>query len=178
MSITPTEAEVLQFGASVAGVAALVPEARLYAGPMPPPEGTYAITVTQVAAWVDELTDAVAMVLDGWERLDDTAVLADDGTVLVLGDRSRLLGSARTIIHNGAASYLEAARHPERAAVNDTSYAAVLWARYTEGLDRLAGWLTRRLEDPQAGDEPEPEDVNGGALYSFPTPLVGDGLRF
>lgn len=180
MTTTPPEAvPVPPFGASVAGTWSLVPEARLYTGPMPPPEGTYAITVAQVAAWVDELTDAVAMVLDGWERLSNDTVLADDEvTVLIEGDRDRLLGSARTIIHNGAASYLEAARHPERAAVNDTSYAAVLWARYTDGLDRLAAWLTKRLEDPQAGDETEPELVNGGAVYSFPTPLVGDGLRF
>lgn len=179
MTATPTEAPVPPFGATVAGVRSLVPEARLYVGPMPPPEGTYAITVPQVAAWVDELTDSVAMTLDGWERLSNDAVLADDEvTVLIEGDRTRLAASARTIIHNGAASYLEAARHPERAAVNDTSYAAVLWQRYTDGLDRLAAWLLRRLEDPQAGDVEEPDALAGGVVYSFPVPLVGDGLRF
>ena len=172
-------APVAPFGATRAGVTALVPEAKLVPGDGPLAPGQYGVTEAQVDAWVDELSESVAMTLDGWERLSVVDTLAADGTtILVVSDRARFLGSARTLVHNGAASYLEAARHPERAAVNDTSYAAVLWARYTEGLDRLAGWLTKRLEDPQAGDETEPEDVNGGAVYSFPTPLVGDGLRF
>lgn len=169
-------APVPPFGATRAGVLSLTPEAKLIAGDTVP-DGRYGVTEAQVDAWLDELTDAVTMTLDGWEALDDTPTLAGDGTtVLVDGDRTRLIGAARTIVHNGAASYLEAARHPERATVNDTSYAAVLWARYTAGLDRLSAWLTRRLEQPEPGDDAAVE--LGASAFSFPTPLVGDGLRF
>lgn len=180
----PADAPVPPFGATRDGVTGLVPEARLLPGDLVP-VGKYGVTEAQVDAWVVELTDVVAMTLDGWERLDNTPVLATaaDGTVLTVlveGDRDRLLGSARTVVHNGAASYLEAARHPERAAVNDTSYAAVLWARYTDGLTRLADWLTARLADLEAGDTPEPVvgELAGGTAYSFPAPLFGDLLPF
>lgn len=168
-------APVPPFGATRAGVVSLTPEAKLIAGDTVP-EGRYGVTEAQVDAWLDELSDAVAMVLDGWEGLDDTPVLAEDGvTVLVAGDRTRLIGAARTIVHNGAAAYLEAARHPERATVNDTSYAAVLWARYTAGLDRLAAWLTARLATPEPGDT---DAALAGPAYAFPAPLIGDSLRF
>lgn len=172
------DAPVAPFGATRAGVTALVPEAKLVPGDGPLVAGQYGVTEAQVDAWVDELSESVAMTLDGWERLSVVDTLAADGTtILVVSDRERFLGSARTLVHNGAASYLEAARHPERAAVNDTSYAAVLWARYTDGLDRLAAWLLRRLEDPDADVTPEP-DLHAGPLHNFPTPLIGDGLRF
>lgn len=173
------DAPVAPYGATRAGVTALVPEARLIAGDGPVPAGKYGITEGQVDAWVDELSDTVALRLDGWERLTNVPVLAEDEvTVLIAGDRDRLVGHARTLVHNAAASYLEAARHPERANnVNDTSYAAVLWERYRAGLEDLAGWLTLRLEDPQAGDELEVAATTAGA-HSFPEPLFGDGLRF
>lgn len=168
-------APVPPFGATRAGVVSLTPEAKLIAGDTVP-VGRYGVTEAQVDAWLDELSDAVAMALDGWEGLDDTPVIADDGvTVLIDGDRTRLVGAARTVVHNGAASYLEAARHPERATVNDTSYAAVLWARYTAGLDRLVGWLTARLDRPDQGDA---EGALAGPAYAFPAPLIGDSLRF
>ena len=170
---------VAPFGATRNGVTGLVPEAKLIAGDGPVPEGRYGITEAQVDRWLDELTSAVAVEADGWERLTNVPVMDEEGTVVVIaGDRDRLAVMARDVVHNGAASYLEAARHPERAAVNDTSYAAVLWARYTEGLARLIAWLEARLNAPDAGDETEDEDVNAGALYSFPPVLIGDGLRF
>lgn len=166
------DTEVPPFAATAAGAWSLVPEARLYDGPMPPPDGVYAVTVAQVEAWVAELTGAVAMRLDGWQRLSDTPVEPE-----TTSDRDQLIDYARTVIHNGAASYLEAARHPERAAVNDTSYAAVLWERYRAGLEDLVGWLTGRLARADAGDAPAPAPA-GGLAYSFPPPLFGDALRF
>lgn len=182
MAVRAATDPVPPFGATRDGVTGLVPEAKLIAGEGPVPDGRYGVTEAQVDRWIDELSEVVAVELDGWERLSNDAVTAEtlDGTVTVVveGDRDRFLGSARAIVHNGAASYLEAARHPERASVNDTSYAAVLWQRYTDGLARLAAWLTKRLEHPEAGDTDEPATEAGTALYSFPTPLVGDGLRF
>lgn len=162
------------FGATAKGAADLVPEARLLTAEAP--AGKYGVTEAQVEAWVREVTSTVAMRLDGWEHLSNTPVLDDTGAVVIKGDRDRLAGSARTVVHNGAASYLEAARHPERAAVNDTSYAAVLWDRYRTGLEDLVGWLTARLAKAEADDTPTA--YAGGPAYSFPPPLFGDALRF
>lgn len=166
------------FGATREGVLALVPEVRLRAADTEPAPGQYGITAAHVDSWIDDLTDSVAMALDGWERLSNVAVYGDDNvTVVVLGDRDRLRGSARTLIHNGVASYVEAARHPERAAVNDTSYAEVLWRRYTDGLDRLVLWFRGRLANPEDGDELGGV-AHGGPAFGFPAPLFGDSLRF
>lgn len=171
---------VAPFGATRAGVTGLVPETRLVPGDVVV-DGRYGVTEAQVDRWLDELSGDVSVRLDGWERLTNVPVLedpeADPSVVLIAGDRDRLRAWAAGVIHNGAASYLEAARHPERAAVNDTSYAAVLWARYEAGLDKLAAWLELRLEDPAAGDVEEPPAYDGPAFY-FPAPLIGDGLRF
>lgn len=171
---------VAPFGATRAGVTGLVPEARLVAGEGPPPVGTYGVTEGTVDGWVDELSGAVAIRLDGWEALTNEPVVEDVAgvpTTIVEGDRDRLRAWARSVVHNGAASYLEAARHPERAAVNDTSYAAVLWDRYVTGLDRVAAWLEARLANPDAGDTVT-EAAYAGPAYYFPDPLIGDGLRF
>lgn len=167
-----TDTPTPPFGATVDGVTALVPEARLVDGT--PAAGQYGVTVTQVQAWVDELTGVVAMTLDHWQRLSDEPVEPEDTS-----DRAQLCEYARTVIHNGAASYLEAARHPELASnVNDTSYAAVLWSRYTDGLDRVAAWLEKRLADQDPADTPEPQAATGFTDYAFPPPLIGDNLRF
>jgi hypothetical protein len=169
---------VAPYGATRLGVTGLVPEARLLPGDTIP-VGKYGITEGQVDRWIDELSGSVAVLLDGWERLTDIAVLDDDEvTVIIVGDRTRLRSSARDLVHNAVASYVEAGRHPERAGVNDTSYAAVLWARYTDGLEQLVAWLTKRLDDLEPGDEPDAEVDAGGPAFYFPTPLIGDGLRF
>lgn len=177
----PSGEPVAPYGANRDGVTALVIEARLIPGDGTPhvPGGPLGATEAQVDAWIDELSDTVAMTLDGWERLSDTTIYADDGTtVVVLGDRTRLIGAARTIVHNGAASYLEAARHPERATPNDTSYAQVLWTRYEAGLERLVLWLTKRLATPDAGDTGAAEPALGGGIGAFPAPTFGDDVRW
>lgn len=167
------------FGATRDGVTGLVPEARLTRDNQLV-EGRYGVSEGQVDRWIDELSGDVSVRLDGWERLSNTATLedpqADPSVVLVAGDRDRLRAWAAGVVHNGAASYLEAARHPERAGVNDTSYAAILWDRYVTGLDTLAAWLTDRLDAADDGDQPAAD--GGGIAYSFPAPLVGDLLRF
>lgn len=172
------DAPVAPFGATRAGVTGLVPEARLVPGDVLV-VGKYGVTEAQVDRWLDELSGDVSVALDGWERLSNAPALAEDGvTVLVTGDRDRVKAWAAGVVHNGAASYLEAARHPERAAVNDTSYAAVLWDRYTAGLDKLTTWLAGRLADLDAGDVEEPSLEHAGPAFYFPTPLIGDRLRF
>lgn len=168
----PLDTAVPPFDATAAGAAALVPEARLVAGSGPVPEGTYGITEATVETWVGELTGAVAMRLTGWQRLSDEVVAPE-----TTSDRDQLIAAARTIIHNGAGSYLEAARHPERSGVNDDSYSAVLWNRYTAGLDQLAAWLEGRLADGDPIDEPAGAPT-GIPIGYFPDPLFGDGLRF
>lgn len=175
------DAPVAPYGATRNGVTGLAPEARLTPGDTVI-EGKYGVTEAQVDRWLDELSGDVSVRLDGWERLTNAPVLedpdADPSVVLIAGDRDRLRAWAAGIIHNGAASYLEAARHPERAGVNDTSYAAVLWQRYTDGLDKLAGWLEARLTALEAGDLDQPAADAGGPAHSFPDPLIGDRLRF
>lgn len=176
MAELDTATPIAPYGATVNGVTALVPEVKLWTSDQPLPEGTYRITATQVAEWVAELSDTISMELDGWDRLSQDPTLAEDGTtVLIVSDLERFVDAARTIVHNGAASYLEAARHPERARNADTSYAAVLWQRYTDGLTRLTAWLTKRLAEPESGDTPEPEAAIGGA-WSFPCPTFADGF--
>ncbi len=165
----PADEEVAPFGATRVGVTALVPEARLIAGSVVP-VGRFGVTEAAVDGWVDELTGVLAMTLDGWQRLSDVPVEPEETS-----DRDQLREYAATVIHNGAASYLEAARHPERAAVNDSSYAAVLWARYTAGLDRLSAWLDRRLAATDPADAPD--DTAGGPAFAFPEPLFVDGFR-
>ena len=168
------------YGASVAGVRALVPEARLL-DTLPTGPGVYGVTFAQVEEWLREVTGVVAIKLDGWERLstDPTAVVLNiNGAPAGPSDREQLIAAARTIVHNGAAAYLEAARHPERARPNDSSYADVLWRRYELGLEQLATWLAGRLIRPVAGDDEEQPLPVSGVLYDFPPPLIGDALRF
>lgn len=161
---TPVE----PFGATAAGAVALVPEARLLTAP--PPVGKYGVTEAQVEAWVAELSGAVAMRLTGWQRLTDEPLAPE-----VDSDRDQLVTAARAAIHNGAASYLEAARHPERADVNTTTYAGVLWDRYLTGLNTITGWLAIRLAEGAPGDDLE---QRGGIASAFPAPTFVDGLRF
>lgn len=158
--------EVPPFGATVQGAADLVPEARLL--PSPPADGEFGIPVSTVAAWVEELTGVVAMTLTGWQRLNDEPVAPE-----TTSDRDQLVEAARTVIHNGAASYLEAARHPERSSANADTYSQVLWERYSTGLDRLAAWLTGRLDSAEPGDTP---DVDSGAASAFPAPIFADSF--
>ena len=174
MARTPV-APVAPYGATRAGVTGLVPEARLVPGDVLV-EGRYGVPEAQVDRWLDELSGDVSVRLDGWERLTDTPVVDELDVVLIEGDRTRLRAWAAGVIHNGAASYLEAARHPERSSVNEDSYSAVLWARYVTGLDKLAAWLTLRLVEADPGDAVDPASL--GPAFYFPEPLVGDRLRF
>lgn len=159
-----TSDPVPPFSATVDGAAALVPEATLPEALGP---GERGVTVGQVAAWVASLSGRLEVRLTGWRRLRD--VPTDEETAAGdLAPRDRLRAAAADLVHNGAASYLEAARFPERAAQSDTSYAAVLWARFVEGEDLLATWLEAELDTDGAGDGDVVDLGLGGIGYSFP----------
>lgn len=163
------------FGALLAGVKALVPEAPL---PEALAAGERGVTAGQVVAWIGSLSSQVDLRLTGWRRLRDVAT-AEEEAAGELAPRARLEAAAADLVQNGAASYLEAARFPERARPADSSsYAAVLWARYVDGLTALAGWLTAELEDASP-----PDDVltarPSGLAYSFPDPsFTPDTMRW
>lgn len=160
------------FGATVAGVTALVPTARLTDTPVPAPGPgeRVAVTVSQVEAWLDQLSGRVAMRLDGWQRLPTTIVEPE-----TTSDRDQLVAFARDLVQTGAAHYLEAARFPERVSPAATSYADVLWARFLEGLTELTGWLERRLADGVLAEDPA-EVAASAPAASFPAPLFLDGF--
>lgn len=150
------------FGATVAGVLALVPEAKLITA-ADRTAGRFGVTADDVLEWLAGLSARVSRTLDGWEQLE--AVTTDDADSLP--DRALLIAEARDAVHNGAASYLEAARYPERAGRAGTSYDTVLWARFERILEELYAWLRVRVDTGEAGAEL----AGGGApslAYSFP----------
>lgn len=163
----PDTDPVVPYGANLAGVKALVPEA-------PVPEalgpGDRGVTAPQVRTWIASLSARVDVRLSGWRRLRTVATAAE----IAAGEappRDRLEVAAADLVHNGAASYLEAARFPERASKADTSYAEVLWRRFVDGLDELTAWLAAELDNDAGGTQPgdvEPAAGAGGLGYSFP----------
>lgn len=144
------------FGATVAGVQALLPDAQFVdtLG-----VGQKAVTKAQVRVWLVELTGHVMLRLSRYVELSEV-----QQTVIV--------NMAADIAHNGAASYAEAARYPERTGKADTTYAAVLWARYTMMLNTLGGQLDEWLGDQANGG------TAGGISGSFPCPQVRDYQGF
>ena len=154
------------FGATVAGVLALVPEAKLVTQ-ADRDAGRHGVTVEDVLGWLAGLSATVSLRLDGWEQLEAATTDELDS----LPDRELFVARARDLVHNGAASYLEAARYPERAGRAGTSYDTVLWARFEAGLLELAGWLSRRVDTGEAG-----ASVAAPSLaYSFPEPSFTPG---
>lgn len=112
---------------------------------------------------------------------DDVTGFIEAGAAEVAGEIGALGGldgseaftaRARHLVHLYAAAFADDAAHPERiASVADDRYAATLWARYTDGLARLAA-DTGRARD--VGDTGE-----GGAAHSFPTtPIFTRDMRF
>ncbi len=139
--MAPDPAPAPPFAATVAGVRALIPEATI---PDVLPAGRKGVITAQVTGWLTELSNRVDLRVAGWRRLrvDQNTAEAADGTPAPL---DRFKGAARDVVHNGAASYTEAARYPERARVADSSYAGVLWERFETGLAELAAWVDTEL---------------------------------
>ena len=146
------------FGANVAGVQALIPDATLVETLN---VGQKAITKDQARQWLVELTGHALIRLSRYTQLGDETEPR----------RVALVAMARDILHNGAASYVEAARYPERAGKAEESYEGVLWRRYQQGLTSLEAQLDEWLDDDQSGHG----DKNAGASGCFPRPTVLDG---
>ncbi len=139
---------------TVADVAALVPEATI---PEERETGQKAVIESEVEDWIASLTATVTLQCDGWTRLPAERLDVFEQV-------------AQTIVACGAASYLEAARAPERAGMADTSYAGVLWERWREGLTGLQAIVREWLMDPEPGGS---LSLLGGAA-SFPDPSIPD----
>lgn len=84
--------------------------------------------------------------------------------------------AARSLAELGAAAMVEDAGFPERAAVNvtDTSYGAVLWARYREGLDTLVAATDAELERRRT----LAHQVDASPAVSSPDPTFRLNTRF
>lgn len=152
---------VASWGCSVDGVQALLPDA-VFPTTMTP--GQKGLTRSQVETWLIELSGVAALRLTGFTKLVDPERI------------TALTDAARDAVHNGAASYVEAARHPDRAGKGATSYADVLWSRFTDRLTDLAELLEEWLTDPDdatTGDAPGPSPA-----FSFPASAVPDTLRW
>jgi hypothetical protein len=152
------------FGASLDGVRSLIPEAKL---PDTLPPGTRGVTSGQAAAWLGDLSRRVALRLTGWEQLRFTPT-AEDVELARPTPRDQFIAAARDLVHTATASYVEAARFPERA---ENGYPAVLWRRFEEGLTGLAEWLDLQLNPPADGDGGGGAVEGGGAsvpAWAFP----------
>lgn len=162
------------FGATLDGVKALIPHAAVVETLGP---GDRGVTAAQARAWVASLSSAVDLRLTGWNLLR-AAPTAEETAAGQPAPQARLKAAAADLVHQGAASYLEAARFPERARPADTSYAEVLWRRYTEGLEALTAWLETELEDTEGGIV-EGATAGLGIAYSFPeASFTPDAMRW
>lgn len=93
--------------------------------------------------------------------------------------RDAVNAAAKTIVLNGAASYLVSAAFPMKAGVNEnTAYSAELWRRYEDGLTALAAqvddWLHPDDGDPVVVDPAATATIGG---WSPPT-LFPDSVRW
>lgn len=151
----PSPIGIEPFGTSVADVAALVPEASI---PETRGAGQRAVIESDVEAWITQLTATAQVTLDDWQRLPEAR-------------RVKVQEVARTLIANAAASYLEAARAPERSGPATTTYAEVLWTRWTTGLESLAEQVRKWLDD-------QPETSLSKPAARFPAPVIIDRPRW
>jgi hypothetical protein len=168
-----TPVTVPPFGATVAGVRALIPDAPI---PEQLATGVKGVDAGMVRGWLRELSGRVDRRLAGWRglRLERNAEeTAEDAP----SPREALIETAAGLVHTAAASYTEDARFPTRAEQNDSRYGAVLWRRFEAGLAELDGWLRDQLDEGDEGDlEPEAAAADAPA-YSFPLPAFPDGFR-
>lgn len=145
------------FDATVAGVQALLPHATFVDEKG---VGQKALSTADVATFVEDITGRVqARLGHRWETLDEPLLTV-------------IHAAGRDVVHNGAASYAQAARFPEQADKALDTYAEVLWQRYLDGLDALAamvaGWV----------DDETPDGGTGVPVGSFPCARITEDTRF
>ena len=152
-------APIGMFGCTVESVYALAPEAeRVTDGNnsrMPTP-----ITEDTVAGWITDIDAEVA------------GALVRINLIGVGPNLTTLQTAARTVVANGAASYLEAARYPTRSSLNDTTYAGVLWGRYQAGVTALVSQLNAVIVD--AGSDVGTTGAESGPFGVFPCTYFTD----
>ena len=158
MSIPTVDEPVQPFGATVDLVQALIPTGRLLNGDEN--TGREGVTKAQTRAWLVELTGEVQLRLSHWTRL------ADDQR------KTAFRTAARDAVVNGVASYVEAARYPDRLSKADNSYSTVLWERY---LTRLQ-WLSEQLDEWI--DNQDHASGGSAAGWRFPPPAIPDRVGF
>lgn len=107
------------YGASAAGVQALLPTRPPFSSSTEPTDTQVAELLDQVSQWVAIRVQPQINLLDG-----DDAQLAND--------------HAKGLVHLGTAALVENGGHPELAGVNETSLGTVLWDQFKLGLDHLA----------------------------------------
>lgn len=157
----------------VADVAALTPHVTVYADDAPAPvadpdyslPGIRRIRNADVERWIGAISARVSGRLWRLPQLPETHPA-----------RPGILSAAADVVANGAASYLVDAAFPAKAAPNEnTSYGAVLKARYEEGIVDLEARLLLVLEEIAAGG-----DLGGPAALSFefPAPMFGDRIMW
>lgn len=155
----PVGDPIQPFDARLSGVTGLLPQATF---PDALGVGQKGVTKAMIDGYITDLTGRVLVRVAGWERLN-----ADY--------QAAVKAAARDAIHNGAASYAQAARFPEQADKTDESYATVLWSRYVEGVEQLEQLVAGWLNDP---DKATPEGTSGTAGWYFPPARITEDTRF
>lgn len=145
------------WGATPDGVSALLPHATITDTLAPGQKG---VTTADVQLWIDDLSARVAARVIGWDSLR-------------IEYQDAVRSTAADLVHNGAASYAEAARFPERASNQHggTSYPEILWERYTSGLEALAAQVTEWLAE--SGTEPDGRRTGPSGVFP-PATILDD----
>lgn len=144
------------FGATVDGVQALLPMTTLLETRAPGQQG---VTVADAVNFLTSVSGRVEGRLYRWERLTADAETA-------------VIAAAKDLVETGAASYVQAARHPEQSDPSRDSYASVLWSRFETGLETLAARVDTFLED--ARDVDDTAAGTDGAAWAFPVTAFPD----
>lgn len=159
----PPDIIVGEFGASLRGARGLLvdiaAEGRRPAGGALAPQR---VPDSRVVAWLAEGSARVANRLRGWGRLtEQSEPAAEDVRV-----------AARGLVELYAAAWLEDATHPARTG-SDSRYGQVLYSRFSEGLDELAGAVAAAL-DAAGGDVAPiaPGVQTSGIAAAFPPPSL------
>ncbi len=154
------------YGASVDGVRAFLPHRVI--------DAASAVSTVDVERFLSVVGQRVASAIDGpLGRLE--ALGANDPTVAPLAAAFRT--NARGLVELGAAAMTEDAGFPERSGIDatDSSYGAVLWDRFTTGLDGLAGGIDAELRTRLEGASPT---TDAQPAVSGPPPFLRLTTRF
>lgn len=157
------------WGVTVAEVAALASHADLKPGSVTDPEFgnavTRSVTSLDTKRWIENVAADVDL------RLHRRSQLTAE-------PQAKIVKAAKTVILNGAASYLVDAAYPARAGVNDnSSYGAVLWNRYKTGLEELVELIDEWIAKDKEEEEENAEGSLGISSF-FPEPKFPDDLKW